>query len=348
MSSYTLTSAKLERALSTLNKARQGYQLTRGQRISFTLLNVAVYSVGVTFGIALLASVLAGFDMSDGVTGFFDSAADFSVFILFTFGTAIIAVIAVLLTFNFRLILKFFRLNKLIHTLGLADIFEAPWRAARDKKWLRNFLTFILGPLIIIGSAPLAVAYAFPAEEDLFMVSGFVAGIAFMAMHLLRRIKEKIDVVARLQDTFERYRDQAAEEETKHVEIPEAVYDQFARVERAQILRERARSIQASYEESSNETYMVQKSRAVRASKADFDAAINLSIQNQIDALTTNPRPEGVTEDADSGILRVPVPKTPVALRFKVDDKLRRIEILSLEHDDAPPAASDREEGKHG
>lgn len=343
-STYTLDATRFDQALAILQREQQANTPSRQQEIVFMLLNIAVYGFGIVLGIIVavaLLSLLALIFSEEWATIFFWIV----IILLFVLYIPLIAAavgIAILFFLNLPLIRKLWRQNRLVHRLGLSEALKAPWQAVRKKKRLRNILTLIvggLGLLLMVGGLIFGVQFAkgvdWSAGEDvLFFVSALLllitVGAALIATHFMRRGKEQLEVVARLQSSLAGYKEAAEQAEGTPIDIPAEEYEQIAQIERAQISRHRAQSIQAGFEEPGAATYLVQKSRTVRSAQAQLDPMTRLRVQNQIDALTTEPRPSGATEDPKTKTWRLRVPETSVEIDYSVDDATQRIKIFFL------------------
>lgn len=334
-STYQLDAAQFDQALAILRKEQQANMPSRWQKISFTLLNVAVYG----FAIVLLAHTVLELLPFRGLLE--------EVIHLLAYPWAILVLLSpILFVFNLPLGLKLWRQGKLVRRLGLSQALNAPWRAERRKGRFRNVLTLIvgyLGGLFILGGVIVGVFLpaVFPMDwsdpEDVLvflLVSSvpIMVGVVFIVTHFIRRGKERLDVVARLQSSLAGYKADAEGLEDIRIELAATHYKQIAQIERAQILRDRAESIRVYGSKGSDVSgYGVQKSRTVREALAQLDPTARLRVEDQIDQLAMEPRPPGVTEDANTGNLRLRVTETPVEIFFTIDEDKRRIKMFSLQ-----------------
>jgi hypothetical protein len=359
--SHTLGATELSQALAILQNeqwAREqgGNTLTRWQRLVFTSLNVLGYGLAIT---AAVIGTILGFTALFGNLSNPDYAAANAVLCVFVLTTLIFApvtlgALSILFSLNLPLVQKTWRNWRLVRKFDLSAFLSAPWEEERKKNRIRNFLTLAAGPGIIIsgiifGALDLLLAYAdagprndfwpsFSAELNLWLLSlaplaasiTIPDGLFYLGLHFFRREKERLGVVTRLQSTLEQYSSSAETGKAAQVTISEQDFRQIALIERAQITRDRATSI-LNFEEQDDAVYFVQKSRAVRHTQSQLDPKTRSRVQDQIDALSTEPHPPSAAIDSETGNCIVPVPGTPVEICIIIDNKLRQITVVSLQ-----------------
>jgi hypothetical protein len=359
--SHTLGATQLSQALAILQKEQQEREqrentLTHWQRFVFTSLNVLGYGFAIT---AASIGTILGFAVLFGNLGNPDYAVANAVLCVFVLTTLIfapitLAAVSVLFSLNLPLVKKIWRNWRLVRKLGLSEALSAPWEEERNKKRFLNFMTLVAGPFIIIsgvifGGLGLFLGYADTGPRNEFWPPYFDElklwllsfaplaalitipdGLFYLGLHFFRREEERLGVVARLQSTLEQYSSSAETGEVAQVNISEQDYRQIAQIERAQITRDRATSI-LNFEEHDDTVYFAQKSRTVRHAQAQLDPKTRARVQDQIDALSTEPHPPAATVDSESGKCMVRVPESPFEIGFTVDDKARQITVISLQ-----------------
>ena len=318
ISSGAIDSSQLDQMLGLLNCERK---TTRWQDRMFKLLIAALVSQVITILLnTILISIFANLQV-------------LSIVLLIISGLLLFA-IAVLFFLNLPFIFRLRRLNKMVHSLGLSEVFRPPWKLERKRHRIRNIFTIIItcfGVLLIAGGISLFIE---DSSRTIELIFGLFYGTLFVFIHFFIKMKEKIDVVRQMQTILTDYKEKADLAEEKRIEISPEEYDLFAKIEQVQITRERAESILASQEESDEASFLVQKSPAVREATSKLDETTQVQIQDQICSLTVDPRPSIAVEDTEKGDLSIDVPSAPIKILYSVNDELRRIKIQSLEIDE--------------
>ena len=339
-STYKLDGSQLDRALEILKKE---YTLSRRQKKLLNLLNIALYGFLLCFSFMILEDFLVRKELIIKGSGF-------EVVLFEVLGLSVVAFLAsilILFTLSGTLLWNLWRQSRHVRTLGLSEVLKAPWKAERRKRRTRNIFTLILPGLWLLFNSFLLDRLAGDEDPTEYQIAALAiiwfVSLALFVMHFLRRGKEQLEVVARLQDSLSDFQEKAAQTDEGSIDVSSDTYEQIAQIERAQITRDRAESILAGPEKPGDATYFMQKSRTVREALAHLDATTKLRVHDQIDALITEPHPAGATENPDSKTWRLRVPDTLVDIHYKVDKGQRFIMILSLELDDEATVESDLE-----
>jgi len=345
-STYTLNAWQFEQALAILQREQQANTPSPRQENIFKFLNISIYG----FGIAYLASFLLLFVHSlFGLNSIVhDKSETFDV--LFAIDNIALFISATAITLLFFLSLPYVRRllqrRKLARQLGLWEALHIPWKTERRQNKLRNVSDvgiLILG-FIMIGSS----FVFFPmigVKGLLFFVFFFVVGGAIIVTLSVRRSKERLGLIARLYSSLERYKDEVKQDKDSPIHIPAEAYEKIAEIERAQIARDRVQSIQGNLGKAGASPYVLQKSHTAQQAQARLDATTRVRVEDQIDALITEPHPPGITADPKAGAFDLRVPETSVIIRCTVDDQAHRIQILSVEST-SNAAESSSEPGK--
>ena len=156
-------------------------------------------------------------------------------------------------------------------------------------------------------------------------------GLSFIFLHFMRRGKQRLDVVRGLRASLSKYEKSFEQDKLQRINIDAKEYDKIARMERAQIIRDRQQSIDMGLKKARTFGYLIQKSREMQAAKARLEPSIKILVENQILQFRTEPVPTGSSEDLDTGTFRLQVPDTDVEIVYQVDQDNRRIKIFSLQ-----------------
>jgi hypothetical protein len=272
--------------------------------------------------------------------------------------------ILVLFFSNLSYIRQLLRQNKLIHRLGLKETLRAPWIKHRQKRKARDviarcirviglFFIIIEGTFFVTIFIPEFIAEEFEGKFVMFlypvsMLITFLCIAAISANHIVQRTKKRLELITQLSTYIKEDLSKVEQKEGAAVQISGEVYQKIAQIERAQISRGRVQSILADLEEPDVTTYVIQKSKAAKFAQGSLDNSTSLRVQEQIDALTTEPHPTDAIEESNTGNLKLRVPQTPIMIGYTVDDNSRRIRILSIENrSEETTSASENGGSKH-
>ena len=358
---YSLNLGQYEHALVVLQQEQDRLALKPWQERAYKILKVGVY----TFG-GLLLLVVVGFLVFWAVSleGALDDETLFVALILLYFIGVPLALVSFVMVVLFFLNLPYFRQllrqQRLMRRYGFTEAVDAPWRAGRRQKRLRNVFTsvvsgigVVLAAAAVLGGIALLAGAGLNIEDilDLLFYAGLflfplcVTGIALATFHYAQRSRERLELVQQLSQTLEEQPPEDDEEDSR-VRVSRETYQKIAQIERAQIVRARTESIKKGLDEvkaGEAEPYLVQKSRRAREAQQHLDPITRLRVHERIDALSQEPHPAEATEH--DGRFSLPVADTLARLTFRVDDDARRLQILSIdlvEAADAPPAAEPR------
>ena len=343
---YTLNAEEMEQALSILQKEVQANTPSKGKERLFKFFSAAVFGLGIGGIFCLLSLLLFGIDQ------LFERTVprkllEFLVVVAFaTVALSVVwsAVILPLFLLNLSYVREIVRQNRLVRSLGLLEALEAPWKTERRKRRFRNAFSMavrlagLLVPLTGIIIVGFGIYQVVGVEKRLWLFLYFVffltTAIAIVSTYFVWRSKQRLLFLSRLHRSMQEQQERVAHDEDGRISIPAPLYKKVAQIERAQISRERARTIKEAKAKPVDVQYAVQKSRGAQQAQARLQLNLRLRVQDQIDALMAEPRPGGALVD-QTGILYVGVPDTPVRIGYLVDDRSRRIQVVSV-----TPAAS--------
>lgn len=167
----------------------------------------------------------------------------------------------------------------------------------------------------------------------------FFMSLSLVSLPLMRRSKQRFEIVKKLQRTLSTRQTQA-DARAQDAEIPSGAIQMIAEIEREQIIQDRRRSLRLGSKKGQAPEYTIQQSRAVQQAKAQLDSDTARKVEDAIFALMGDPRPAAVGEDSKSGLSRLKVPGTPIELAYQVEDETRRIKIFDLTSTDEQEAGA--------
>jgi hypothetical protein len=337
----TLTDTTLDRAMAVLEQEQQAILPSRWQRRVYYLFNFAQWSLSSSILILLVTS---GFYLDE-------PNAPLAVLVLLWVVLILSLLIIPLFFLNLGLVGKLWRHARLRRELGiregLRDSFKMARRQGRIRNWITRFMA-IAGVLIVIIAlvAVVFIHISFTLKDIYLDTEGgipllisfgiFVVGLSLFSLHFIRRGRERLNVVAQLQDSL-RIPETATDDVTE-VEISPDVYSQIAQIERSHIIQERQRSIGRGHSDDDGVTHLVQTSVMAQKAKASLEPGTRVRVQNQIVELMYDPRPEESRPEQDTGLIVLRVPGTSIDIKYLVKDDTGTIQVYFIEtgKDDSP------------
>jgi hypothetical protein len=234
----------------------------------------------------------------------------------------------------------------------------------RGQRWLYNLPTLVLSvvlgyPATLVGLVGLFFELIRdPIDRARLTVAVAIAvfGLSCIFLHFIARGRERLAVLADLTASLLGSRSAANEGLLTNEQ-----YDEIIKIERAQIVTDRRRSLQAATGESvlsrivrallfwrkpsrqaPDVKYASKESRSVREAKKALAPAVLSRVQACIDRLTSAPRAEARNTQARDGVSYIRVPDTLLELGFTVDWEGREIRLLSLGSTGGAQAADPR------
>jgi hypothetical protein len=329
---YTLTGRQLDAALAALEKASATFCLSPIEKLAYRAMGICVATVVVGFsvGILLLLSEVPG---CYGIIG-----------VVISFAIGILAGIAAMVLFvaNFGLMLKTVRQRRLVKALGLREISYSAWRAHR-RRGLFFRIFKMLWAALAVGLLIAASSVLFRDIRDSLkdLESMAVLGFLFLLFAtpvvwlFVQRSREQLDVLA----DAGRLREILASMQTgseNGVVVPATVLESVARIEHAQIARERASAVVAGVT-AVDRGYGVLFARDVSVQKALLPADSRLDVEELIDQLVVEPYPPGTHGE---GVLSARTPDGLAEIDYSVDEPNRRIEVVALRTSSAVPGGT--------
>jgi mRNA-degrading endonuclease RelE of RelBE toxin-antitoxin system len=174
----------------------------------------------------------------------------------------------------------------------------------------------------------LTISVAIVEGDSRFLFTIPFAGLALLSMAIMRRGRERLEIVQELQRNLAHRSD--TEEGDDATDIHPEALRMIAGMERAQIIEERRESLKVAKQRSPAPGYTVQQSRAVIETKAQLDDETNRRVQDQIFELMDNPVQEGSRTEAGTGVRRLRVRETPLEVGYVVEEQSQRVRVLFL------------------
>ena len=322
---YILNPDEYRHALGILNREKKLYTLSKWKKIVWVILNISLLVFFAAF---------AGLIFGSGES-FFAAACGIS------------ALTAILMFFIYLPgAVRIWRQNIKITRMGLKPTFSKAWKAARKKSRFRNVVAILVSLFGLVCLLFFVYAiiefYKMPNRELLFdtshLIVGFVVTLIFCApfisVHFMWKSRQRHNVISGLTATLGHAGSEPTEGDAPAVTtIEPSDYQVIAELERSQIMLDRAHTILMKSKPNDFSYYSIRKSASFRKSLSGIDRQTRWSIDDFIEKLADNPKPDGIETSDTDGAQRINVPETDMVITFKVDDSAQQLIILSLGSD---------------
>lgn len=327
-------SKDLEGGIEALSSAARAFQLTPFERIAYHALiistDVAVWSFVAYFASFIIWGSLGS--MPSVVMTFV-----MALMLLFEFATV---VAIVLLALNIPLLRKLYRERARLKELGLSSLSKSLWKESRRSRWIsrvRGALLIVVGIFIFFfavagGIGSLSDAYDWrDIPFGLFFAT--IAALIFGAQYLKNQ-RERIELTANaeeLKKTFEGLRQRAGKAEV--VSVPSDLLEQAARIESAQIAKERKDAVLQSVAVRPS-GYAITFDRDAAEERAALGVADRVEVEDLVAQLSTEgaqfESQAGAVAGAEGGTLRVMTKSQRVEIGYVIDQASHGIRITAV------------------
>lgn len=327
----SLDAQALESALAILQREQVTCVPTERERRLYRWFNICVYSMAVVFVLVVSMGAVDGGKGSDPFRIVFG--------LLSLVAAAFMLATIVLFFLNWGLIRKLYRHAQLRKRLNLADYFASAFSAERKATVVGNVVTllmFIAGCLLILVSFFGAVGIAIEESRGQAMgplasvfVATFLVGVSFISFRYMRRGKQRLEVVLRLQKTLT---EQAAQgNQGKEVKLSLDEYDAIATLERQHIMRDRANSISSARRQASESGYLCQSSRQMHLAKSKLAPELLQKVEHAIAGLLVDPLAGAAASDPRTGTSTMPIADTGLRIVYDIDPHRQLVRLYDVQ-----------------
>jgi hypothetical protein len=329
-----LASKELQGGIEALSSAARAFQMTPFERGAYRTLMVSVDVAALSW--ALLWTLQ--FTPISKEFGF----AKLGALIVFIF--AVVVGIASL-ALNIPLLVKFYRETTRLKKLGLSSLSKSLWKESRRSRWIsraRGALLILIAIQIFVAAALHAyfVWYGLlPTKSDVeWKIGIFVAPLLIAPLvplifsaRYLHNQRERMELTAsaeELKKALEGLRQRAGEAEV--VSVPSELLEQAARIESAQIAKERKDAVLQSVGVRPS-GYAITFNRDAAKERATLGVADRVELEDLVAQLSTEgaqfePK-AGAVAGAEGGTLRVMTKSQRVEIVYIIDHAFRGIRI---------------------
>jgi hypothetical protein len=318
----------LESGIEALSSAGQAFQLTRFEKGAYYLLTVSVdVTVWSFIALALLSllpeSWMGGYDPAS-IGGF-----------LVVLGTLFAAIALVI---NIPLASKLYRERAQLKELGLASLSKSLWKESRRGRWIRQVVRWVpVIILVVIFGFMLRDRILTPDQEwdtgDTFVVVIFTGLAALLVLaRYLRNQRERIDLAAsaeELKKDFQGLQHRAGKAEV--VSVPSELLEQAARIESAQIAKERKDAVLQSVSAGPS-GYGVTFDRAAAEQRRMLDVSDRVELEDVVAQLSIE-GPDKLTSEAgppEGATRRCETKNKRVEIEYVVDQTSHGVRIIAV------------------
>jgi hypothetical protein len=241
---------------------------------------------------------------------------------------------------NLKLVWQIVRGRLRFRRMGLSEESGALWKAhQRRRRWaaLGEKLFLTAGCLaVLFGLIWLAIAWK-GHKSYLLTVFGCGLGLLLLMFYFLRSGKARLDMMSARLEELRRLKESMTELATStgqagdgQVELPADLVEKYSQVETDQIARNRAQAIRDALQ-AKTQGYAMLSSHQVRETKLGLSLSERSQVEETLAALMDDPWPKAAVQEADKGVLRLPVEGTGLEIFYSVDKSSLQVRVVALQ-----------------
>jgi hypothetical protein len=345
-----LSPQDLEGNIAVLSSAAQALQLTRFEKISYRALMVSAYVITGSVAFQMI------FGLVLGLLGKGELLSKWASPMALEFHASVLLGI-LSLALNIPLFIKAFRERARLKKLGLGSLSESLWKESRRRRWKSRILE---GLLIVGGTSTFLVAslYLFflifrhkysdlgifknYSEQEILTL--WLLGVLYLAIitallfsaRYLHSQRERMDLTAnaqQLKKVLERLQQRIGKAEV--ASVPSALLEQTAKIESAQIAKERKDALLQSVAFRSS-GYAIAFDRDAAERRATLSIADRVELEDLVAQLSTEGAQlgsqPGAVDGSQGATIRGTTKSKRIEIEFAVDQASRAIRITNVRH----------------
>jgi hypothetical protein len=241
------------------------------------------------------------------------------------------------------LLRKLYRERASLKELGLSSLSKSLWKESRRSRWrsrAREVLLIVVGILCFLVGAVLYGGLFREIYVEMTLVFATIAVLIFTARYLHNQ-RERMELTAsaeELKKAFEGLRQRAGKAEV--VSVPSELLEQAARIESAQIAKERKDAVLQSIAVRPS-GYAITFDRYAAEERATLGAADRVELEDLVAQLSTEgaqiEAQAGAVHGAEGGTLRGMTKSQRVEIVYVIDQASRGIRIIAVRHGGGGP-----------
>jgi hypothetical protein len=223
---------------------------------------------------------------------------------------------------------KLVRAAMLRRSLRLWPRLRPSFKARRRRHAVQNLVTLVLTlvgyPIFLFGVFGLLIELLDSRDSAglPLAVVQTVFGLGCISIHFIARGKERLEVISELRSDLVARRSTAG----TRVEVSEDKYEQIASIERAQIARDRRRSLARPAKDTQG--YVLRLHRSLREAEAQLEPEVLMQVRECARQLLVDPA--GNPGGSPSEWSYAEVPGAGYELAFTVDHARREVHVMEL------------------
>jgi hypothetical protein len=254
------------------------------------------------------------------------------------------------LALNISLLRKLYRERARLKELGLSSLSKSLWKESWRSRWIsraRGALTIFVGTFMTFSFLAYLMLRRTPTlpeeiESDwrirIFVLLLFFATIPFLlfSAHYLRNLRQRMELTANakeLKRALEGLRQRAGK--TDVVSVPSELLEQVARIESAQIAKERNDAVLKSVAVRPS-GYAITFDRDAAEERATLGVADRVELEDLVAQLSTDgaqlESQAGAVAGAEGGTLRGITKSQRVEIAYVIDQASHGIRIVAVQH----------------
>jgi hypothetical protein len=312
----------LDKSIEVLSSAARTLRLTRFESLSYRALMLSVDVATVTW----VAAIVVGAFLPNWI-----------VRVLAAVGGVSILVGLVSVVLNIPLFVRVFRESSSLKKLGLSSLSRSLWVESRRHRWIsraRSYLLVGVGGFLGFAGVALSIAGALSPEARLeLLFSGvplaIIAGL-LLAARYLRNQRERIDLTANaeeLRNALRGLRERAGN--ARMVAVPSVILEQTAKIESAQIVKERRDAVLQSAASPKKEYAIAFNGDAVEQ-RAMLSLADRVELEDLVEQLSAEVESRAGGGTGVAAVLRAATKSKRVEIDYQIDRISRRIYITAV------------------
>jgi hypothetical protein len=320
-----LSSMELDSAIEVLSSAKT-LQPTRFQRLSYRALIISVDVAAICYLVYWVNDAFNHYDPDKP-----DLRPIVVVPVLLAFMAILVGLVA--LALNIPLFLRALHERTRLKELGLTSLTKSLWKESRRNRWIsriRGAVLMTVAGLFAITNIIIAMS-AFVVRADVSMVItqliGLIIGVTlFAGTRFLQIQRERMDLTTNaeeLRKAFQRLRQRAGK--TDVVSVPTELVEQTAKIEAAQIAKERKEAILESV--SSRPTgYAIAFDRDAIEQRTRLDVADRIELADLVAQLSI----AGMQLEQREGMQRDKTKSNRVEIDYVIDNASHSIRVIAV------------------
>jgi len=319
----------LDKSLEVLSSAKT-LQLTRFERISYRALMVSV-DLAVACFIAFNAIIVAAGVNITAIRELQPIAVIPLLILYILYACAIVGLLSLVL--NIRLFLRAFRERARLKKLGLSSLSKTLWKESRRSRWISRihaavlmiiviwiFVNFLSG-IFLFSRGDLSAAELISTAIQVIIAATLFAGTRYLQIQ-----RERLELTANaeeLRKAFQNLRQRAGK--TEVVSVPTELVEQTAKIESAQIAKERKDAILESVR-SRPTGYAIAFDHDAIEQRAMLDVADRIELADFVAQLSI----AGMKLEPREGVQRDKTQNNRVEIDYVIDSASHSIRVTAV------------------